>query len=90
MVEGQASPFASLSKAASAVTGTASNGWTLWRTADGRTLDVLRQQFVEEYASSAPHPRPVADPARPPWSVAATSAAAAAVGDWSTDLTLRG
>ncbi|WP_399200199.1 DUF4357 domain-containing protein [Streptomyces sp. WAC 06725] len=47
MVEGQASPFASPSKAASAVTGTASNGWPLWRTADGRTLDVLRQQLQQ-------------------------------------------
>ncbi|WP_234433683.1 DUF4357 domain-containing protein [Streptomyces rimosus] len=47
MVEGQASPFASPSEAASAVTGTASSGWTLWRTADGRTLDVLRQQLQQ-------------------------------------------
>ncbi|MEU7259631.1 DUF4357 domain-containing protein [Streptomyces rimosus] len=47
IVEGQASPFASPSKAASAVTGTASNGWPLWRTADGRTLDVLRQQLQQ-------------------------------------------
>ncbi|WP_260476209.1 DUF4357 domain-containing protein [Streptomyces sp. WAC 06783] len=47
IVEGQASPFASPSKAASAVTGTASNGWTLWRTADGRVLDVLRRQLQQ-------------------------------------------
>ncbi|WP_331737141.1 DUF4357 domain-containing protein (plasmid) [Streptomyces canus] len=42
IVEGKAVPFTSPSKAASAVTGTASNGWALWRTAAGETLDALR------------------------------------------------
>ncbi|MGW1046759.1 DUF4357 domain-containing protein [Streptomyces sp. NPDC002547] len=48
IVEGQAVPFTSPSKAASAVTGTSSNGWVLWRTADGRTLDALRQQLQQD------------------------------------------
>jgi hypothetical protein len=47
IVEGKAVPFSSPSKAASAVTGTASNGWALWRTADGMTLNVLRMQLHE-------------------------------------------
>ncbi|MEY9997509.1 site-specific DNA-methyltransferase (adenine-specific) [Streptomyces sp. V4I8] len=45
IVEGKAVPFTSPSKAASAVTGTASNGWALWRTAAGQTLDALRTQL---------------------------------------------
>ncbi|MFD5424171.1 DUF4357 domain-containing protein [Streptomyces sp. NPDC127084] len=48
IVEGQAAPFTSPSKAAAAVTGTSSNGWVLWRTADGRTLDALRQQIQQD------------------------------------------
>ncbi|MBK3642189.1 DUF4357 domain-containing protein [Streptomyces sp. MBT33] len=50
IVEGQSVPYTSPSKAASAVTGTASNGWVLWRTADGRTLDALRQQLQQDSA----------------------------------------
>ncbi|WP_316782915.1 DUF4357 domain-containing protein [Streptomyces sasae] len=45
IVEGKAMPFTSPSKAASAVTGTASNGWAMWRTATGQTLDALRTQL---------------------------------------------
>lgn len=45
IVEGKAVPFTSPSKAAAAVTGTASNGWALWRTAAGQTLDALRTQL---------------------------------------------
>jgi len=48
IVDGQAVPYTSPSKAASAVTGTSSNGWVLWRTADGRTLDALRQQLQQD------------------------------------------
>ncbi|WP_238431849.1 DUF4357 domain-containing protein [Streptomyces cavernae] len=47
IVEGKAVPFTSPSKAASAVTGTASNGWALWRTAAGQTLDALRTQLQQ-------------------------------------------
>lgn len=47
IVEGQAVPFTSPSKAASAVTGTASNGWALWRTAAGQPLDALRTQLKQ-------------------------------------------
>ncbi|WP_425245421.1 DUF4357 domain-containing protein [Streptomyces sp. NEAU-NA10] len=46
IVEGKAMPFQSPSKAASAVTGNAINGWTLWRLPDGRTLDDLRNELM--------------------------------------------
>ncbi|MEU2540254.1 DUF4357 domain-containing protein [Streptomyces iakyrus] len=46
IVEGKATPFPSPSKAASAVTGSAINGWTLWRLRDGRTLDELRNELM--------------------------------------------
>ncbi|WP_445282594.1 DUF4357 domain-containing protein [Streptomyces sp. DSM 118148] len=47
IVEGHTSPFTSPSKAAIAVTGSPINGWTLWRTADGRTLDALRNELQQ-------------------------------------------
>ncbi|MEU5436455.1 DUF4357 domain-containing protein [Streptomyces sp. NPDC020719] len=43
IVDGQATPFPSPSKAAEAVTGNVVNGWTLWQLPDGRTLDDLRR-----------------------------------------------
>ncbi|MFL4496483.1 DUF4357 domain-containing protein [Streptomyces sp. VTCC 41912] len=43
IVDGFASPFASPSKAAEAITGNVINGWTLWQMSDGRTLDELRR-----------------------------------------------
>lgn len=48
IVEGKTTPFQSPSKAASAVTGSAINGWTLWRlpAPDGRTLDELRNELM--------------------------------------------
>ncbi|MEW2300017.1 DUF4357 domain-containing protein [Streptomyces sp. NPDC006655] len=46
IVEGKATLFPSPSKAASAVTGSAINGWTLWRLPDGRTLDELRDELM--------------------------------------------
>ncbi|GAA1150225.1 hypothetical protein GCM10009577_86890 [Streptomyces javensis] len=46
IVDGHASPFASPSKAAEAVTGNVINGWTLWQLPDGRTtLDDLRREL---------------------------------------------
>jgi hypothetical protein len=48
VVDGQPSPFPSPSKAAEAVTGNIINGWTLWRTPDGSTLDQLRQKLDAE------------------------------------------
>ncbi|GHB32521.1 DUF4357 domain-containing protein [Streptomyces chryseus] len=48
VVEGHAMPYTSPSKAASAVTQSPANGWVLWRTADGRTLDALRQQLQQD------------------------------------------
>ncbi|MFJ4595995.1 MULTISPECIES: DUF4357 domain-containing protein [unclassified Kitasatospora] len=48
VVDGQSSPFPSPSKAAEAVTGNIINGWTLWRTPDGSTLDQLRQKLDAE------------------------------------------
>lgn len=48
VVEGHATAYTSPSKAASAVTQSPANGWVLWRTADGRTLDALRQQLQED------------------------------------------
>ncbi|MGI5195646.1 DUF4357 domain-containing protein [Streptomyces sp. CA-288835] len=48
IVEGKATPFQSPSKAASAVTGSAINGWTLWRLPDGRTLDDLRDKLMSD------------------------------------------
>ncbi|MCQ0023941.1 DUF4357 domain-containing protein [Streptomyces somaliensis DSM 40738] len=44
VVDGHPSPFPSPSKAAEAVTGNIINGWTLWRTPGGSTLDQLRQK----------------------------------------------
>ncbi|MFE9019972.1 DUF4357 domain-containing protein [Streptomyces sp. NPDC007808] len=48
VVDGHPSPFPSPSKAAEAVTGNIINGWTLWRTPDGSTLDQLRQKLDAE------------------------------------------
>ncbi|KIQ63466.1 hypothetical protein TR51_33010 [Kitasatospora griseola] len=48
VVDGHSSPFPSPSKAAEAVTGNIINGWTLWRTSDGSTLDQLRQKLDAE------------------------------------------
>ncbi|MEU9398497.1 DUF4357 domain-containing protein [Streptomyces sp. NPDC048242] len=45
IVDGHSSPFPSPSKAAEAVTGNVINGWTLWHTSDGSTLDQLRQKL---------------------------------------------
>ncbi|NJP42601.1 restriction system modified-DNA reader domain-containing protein [Actinacidiphila epipremni] len=45
IVDGHPSPFPSPSKAAEAVTGNVINGWTLWQTPDGSTLDQLRQEL---------------------------------------------
>ncbi|MQS36327.1 DUF4357 domain-containing protein [Streptomyces katsurahamanus] len=42
------STFPSPSKAAEAVTGNIINGWTLWQTPDGSTLDQLRQKLDAE------------------------------------------
>ncbi|MFC5203868.1 restriction system modified-DNA reader domain-containing protein [Streptomyces kaempferi] len=47
IVDGHSSPFPSPSKAAEAVTGNVINGWTLWHTPDGSTLDQLRQKYTE-------------------------------------------
>ncbi|MFE1249995.1 hypothetical protein [Streptomyces sp. NPDC058735] len=48
VVDGHSSPFPSPSKAAEAVTGNVINGWTLWRTPEGFTLDQLRQELDAE------------------------------------------
>ncbi|MEU9797078.1 DUF4357 domain-containing protein [Streptomyces sparsogenes] len=48
IVDGHSSPFPSPSKAAEAVTGNVINGWTLWHTPDGSTLDQLRQKLDTE------------------------------------------
>ncbi|MEU8096059.1 restriction system modified-DNA reader domain-containing protein [Streptomyces rubiginosohelvolus] len=48
VVDGHSSPFPSPSKAAEAVTGNVINGWTLWRTPEGSTLDQLRQELDAE------------------------------------------
>jgi len=45
IVDGHSSPFPSPSKAAEAVTGNVTNGWTLWHTDKGSTLDELRQEL---------------------------------------------
>lgn len=46
IVDGKAGTFTSPSKAATAVTGSQINGWTLWhRESDGRTLDQLREDL---------------------------------------------
>ncbi|MEU9737240.1 DUF4357 domain-containing protein [Streptomyces sp. NPDC048002] len=45
IVEGHSTPYKSPSKAAIAVTGSPINGWTLWRTQEGLTLDALRNQL---------------------------------------------
>ena len=45
VVDGKLQAFRSPSKAASAVTGSVINGWTLWQRADGRTLDSLRNEL---------------------------------------------
>ncbi|MFE5097028.1 DUF4357 domain-containing protein [Streptomyces sp. NPDC056638] len=48
IVDGHSSLFPSPSKAAEAVTGNVINGWTLWHTEDGDTLDQLRQNLDAE------------------------------------------
>ncbi|MER5781313.1 DUF4357 domain-containing protein [Streptomyces mobaraensis] len=48
IVDGHPSPFPSPSKAAEAVTGNVINGWTLWHTEKGVTLDQLRQKLDAE------------------------------------------
>ncbi|MFD4723779.1 DUF4357 domain-containing protein [Streptomyces seoulensis] len=48
IVDGHSSPFPSPSKAAEAVTGNVINGWTLWQTPEGLTLDRLRQKLDGE------------------------------------------
>ncbi|MCX5434001.1 DUF4357 domain-containing protein (plasmid) [Streptomyces sp. NBC_00257] len=48
IVDGHSSPFPSPSKAAEAITGNVINGWTLWQTPDGSTLDQLRQRLDAE------------------------------------------
>ncbi|MFE9797037.1 DUF4357 domain-containing protein [Streptomyces goshikiensis] len=48
IVDGHSSTFPSPSKAAEAVTGNVINGWTLWQTRDGVTLDKLRSQLDAE------------------------------------------
>lgn len=48
IVEGHPTPYTSPSKAAIAVTKSPINGWTLWRTADGNTLDTLRNQLNQD------------------------------------------
>ncbi|MFL4909382.1 DUF4357 domain-containing protein [Streptomyces sp. MMS24-I2-30] len=45
IVDGHSSAFPSPSKAAEAVTGNVINGWTLWQTREGVTLDKLRSQL---------------------------------------------
>lgn len=44
-IEGKTTRFSSPSQAAGAVTGGQVNGWTLWRTSHGRTLDNLRAEL---------------------------------------------
>ncbi|MFB7057117.1 DUF4357 domain-containing protein [Streptomyces vinaceus] len=44
LVEGRETPFPSPSTAATAVTGNMVNGWTVWYTPDGRTLEDLRHE----------------------------------------------
>ncbi|MFI7251110.1 DUF4357 domain-containing protein [Micromonospora chalcea] len=53
-MEGRSAPYWSPSKAAVVVTGSSVNGWTLWRTDDGRTLDDLRNLLDEELDRDAP------------------------------------
>lgn len=48
IVDGHSSTFPSPSKAAEAVTGNVINGWTLWHTPDGSTLDQLRKKLDAE------------------------------------------
>ncbi|MFJ1751276.1 DUF4357 domain-containing protein [Streptomyces sp. NPDC088116] len=48
IVDGHSSTFLSPSKAAEAITGNVINGWTLWHTPDGSTLDQLRQKLDAE------------------------------------------
>lgn len=50
IVKGHPKPFTSPSKAAAAVTGNVINGWTLWRTSNGRgpTLDELRERLPQK------------------------------------------
>ncbi|MEU3602277.1 DUF4357 domain-containing protein [Streptomyces sp. NPDC006798] len=48
VVEGHAMPYASPSKAASAVTGSPANGWLMWRTADGCALTDLRDRLRQD------------------------------------------
>ncbi|MGW8780224.1 restriction system modified-DNA reader domain-containing protein [Streptomyces sp. NPDC055796] len=45
IVDGHSSRFPSPSKAAEAVTGNVINGWTLWQTSEGVTLDKLRSRL---------------------------------------------
>ena len=53
-MEGRSASYWSPSKAAVVITGSAVNGWTLWRTDDGRTLDDLRNLLDEELDGDAP------------------------------------
>lgn len=48
IVDGHSSAFPSPSKAAEAITGNVINGWTLWQTRDGATLDQLRRRLDTE------------------------------------------
>ncbi|MFI9788486.1 DUF4357 domain-containing protein [Kitasatospora sp. NPDC051984] len=51
IVDGHPKPFPSPSKAAGAVTKNLINGWTLWHTPDGRTLDDLREELKKRTAA---------------------------------------
>lgn len=48
IVDGHSSTFPSPSKAAEAITGNVINGWTLWQTREGVTLDKLRSRLDTE------------------------------------------
>ncbi|OKI95067.1 DUF4357 domain-containing protein [Kitasatospora sp. CB01950] len=50
IVDGHPLPFPSPSKAAGAVTGNLINGWTLWHTPKGQTLDDLREELKKRTA----------------------------------------
>ncbi|MFE1957658.1 DUF4357 domain-containing protein [Streptomyces sp. NPDC059479] len=47
LVDGRATAYRSPSKAASAITGSQINGWTLWHLDNGRTLDDLRNTLEQ-------------------------------------------
>jgi site-specific DNA-methyltransferase (adenine-specific) len=46
LVDGLPRPYDSPSKAATAVVGTQANGWSLWRTEEGTTLEELRFRYA--------------------------------------------